>query len=77
MKLDKLRFVADGKKLAQFLTKWVLVLAENDSKQALGKAAYVDYYLQEFPCLREMYKPEIQSAFGTDGQHSKQLIYQI
>lgn len=32
MLLDKLRFTSDGKKLAKLLTRWILVLAENDGK---------------------------------------------
>ena len=59
MMLDKLRFASDGKKLAKLLTRWILVLAENDGKQALRKAAYLDYYLKEFPSFKGMYKQEL------------------
>lgn len=43
VKLDRLRFAAEGKKLRRFLLAWLL----EDGSKSVPKTAYVSYYLAE------------------------------
>jgi hypothetical protein len=57
LKLNKLRDAIEGPKLAKLLLKLALTI------DPYKKAAFIDYYLKEYPILKEDIDIDLKKAF--------------